>query len=127
MKRLQDLEKKFKVHVYLTTEHLETTHSRMEQLEENYDGTPEMYQAINGLQKLAGNLQNDQVASSVVFAQAESNRRAINIVKVLTSDNSNAYVGLPASIVGRVNLRVKEVTAQARSTSHVRIFGEIKA
>lgn len=126
MKKLHDLEKEIQAHLDLTTEHLETTHSRIEQLEENHDGSPEMDQAINELQKRAENLQNDQVASGVVFAQAESSRSGIDIGKVVTSDNSNAYVGLPASVVGRVNLRVKEVTTQIGSTSHVGVFGEIK-
>lgn len=125
MKQLEAIETKVQAHLDNTNEQLVDTHGRIEQLEDDHDGTPEIDQAIDEARKRVENLQNDQVASSVVFAQAESSRSGIDIGKYVTSEESMAFLGLPASVVGRVDLRVREVNTSMGSTSHVGVFGEI--
>jgi hypothetical protein len=65
-----------------------------------------------------------QVSCGVVFAQAESSRSGVDIGKILTTEKSRAFVGLPPRVVGKVNLRVGEVTTQGGSTSHVGLYPE---
>jgi len=106
-----------------TKKEKETSQELVQQLEEEHDGSTEYDQAIAEVEKRKAVLEADQVACGVVFAQAESSRSGIDIGKVLTSDQSKAFVGLPPSVVGKVNLRVGEVTTQRGSTSFVGVFG----
>lgn len=45
-----------------------------------------------------------------------------DISNVITSDDSRALVGMPESVVGKVNQRIKYVTAQNRSAAAVGVF-----
>jgi hypothetical protein len=96
----------------------------LQRLEETYDSIPNVDQAIAEVEKRAELLETDQVNCGVILAQANASRSGIDIGKVLTTDQSTAFVGLPASVVGKVNLRVSEVTTQGGSTSHVGVFAE---
>ena len=120
---MQVIETAIKEHVDETKKEKETSQELVQQLEEEHDGSTEYDQAIAEVEKRKAVLEADQVACGVVFAQAESSRSGIDIGKVLTSDQSKAFVGLPPSVVGKVNLRVGEVTTQRGSTSFVGVFG----
>jgi hypothetical protein len=111
-------------HLDLMNEQFESTSLRIGELESTYDGSDEADQAMDEAQKRAEIIQAYQVSCGVVFAQAESSRSGIDIGQVMTTDDSFACVGLPSSVVGKVNLRVGQVTTQRGSMSHVGVFAE---
>jgi acetoin utilization deacetylase AcuC-like enzyme len=117
--QLDAIKAKIQEHLSLMNEHFESTSRRIEELENSYDGSDEADQAMDEAKKRAETIQASQVSCGVVFAQAESSRSGIDIGQVLTTDDSFAYVALPSSVVGKVNLRVGIVTTQRGSTSHV--------
>jgi hypothetical protein len=124
-KSLQAVETKLQEHLLLASEQRAEAQKRIQQLEEEHDGTADFDQAIEEATRRVQVLEADQVSCGVVFAQAESTRSGIDIVKVLTSQKSIAFVGLPPSVVGKVNLRIGEVTTTDGSTSHVGVFGSV--
>jgi hypothetical protein len=124
-KSLEAIETKIQEHLLLASEQQTEAQKRIKQLEEEHDGTAEFDQAIDEATKRAQILEADQVSCGVVFTQAESMRSGIDIGKVLTAQKSTAFVGLPPSVVGKVNLRIREVTTTEGSTSHVGVFGNV--
>ena len=70
--------------------------------------------------------ESSQVFCGVVFAQAQSHRSGQQIGNVTTLDHSQAWVGMPASVVGKINQRIGNVRTEASSKAHVGVFsGEI--
>ncbi|KAH7066500.1 hypothetical protein FB567DRAFT_542258 [Paraphoma chrysanthemicola] len=123
-KELKAIEVAIQSHMRNTQEQQAEANRRLEQLEETYDGATDANEAIAEVEKRIELLEMEMVNCGVVFAQTKSSRSGIDIGKVLTTDNSKAFVGLPPSVVGKVNLRVGEVTTQAGSTSHVGVFAD---
>ena len=122
--QLEAVKDKIQEHLDLMKEQFEGASSRIEQLENSDDGSDEIDQAIDDARKRAQIIEANQVSCGVVFTQAESSRSGVDIGQVMTTDDSFAYVGLPSSVVGKVNLRVERVTTQRGSTSHVGVFRE---
>jgi hypothetical protein len=122
---LQAVEDKIQQHLLLAKDQQADARTRIQELDEEHDGTADFDQAIEEATKRIQVLEADQVSCGVVFAQAESMRSGIDIGKVLTSQKSTAYVGLPASVIGKVNLRIGEVKTQDSATSHVGVFGNV--
>jgi hypothetical protein len=118
---LQAVEDKLQGHLLLAKDQQTDARTRIQELEEEHDGSADFDQAIEEATKRVQVLEADQVSCGVVFAQAESMRSGIDIGKVLTSQN----VGMPPSVVGKVNLRIREVTTQDGATSHVGVFGNV--
>jgi hypothetical protein len=96
-------------HLRLMKVQFERTSKRIEELECNDDGSDEVDQAIEEAQKRAELIKAGRVSCGVVFAQAESSRSGIDIGKVLTTEKSLAFVGLPQGVVGKVNLRLRRL------------------
>jgi hypothetical protein len=122
--QLDAVKDKIQEHLDLMIEQFESTTHRIEELENSYDGSDEADQAVDEAKKRAEVIQASQVSCGVVYTQAESSRSGVDINQVLTTDNSFAYVGLPSSVVGKVNLRVEQVITQRGSTSHVGVYCE---
>lgn len=121
---LQAIEEAIQNHMRSTQKQQDEARELLQRLEETYDSISNVDQAIAEVEKRAELLETDQVNSGVIFAQANASRSGIDIGKILTTDQSNAFVGLPASVVGKVDLRISEVTTQGGSTSHVGVFAE---
>jgi hypothetical protein len=119
---LEVIETQVQQHLHRAHEQQIEAENRSQQLEEDHDGTAEYDQAIDEVAKRIEVLEADKVSCGVVFAQVRSKRSGIDIGKVLTTDKSLAYVGLPQNVVGKINLRIGEVTTQGESTSHVGVF-----
>ncbi|KAH7069997.1 hypothetical protein BKA63DRAFT_519941 [Paraphoma chrysanthemicola] len=123
-KDLQAIEAAIHRHMRNTQEQQIEAKRHLEELEEGYDSAANVDEAIAEVEKRIDLLEMEKVNCGVVFAQANSSRSGIDIGKVLTTDDSTAFVGLPISVVGKVNLRVGEVTTQGGSTSYVGVFAE---
>lgn len=126
-KQLQALETKIQEHLDLTKKQQDEAHDRKQELQEEpedeEDGGAQRTLAIKEVEERAHLLEADQISCGVVFSQVRSKRTGQEIGKVITSDNSKALVGLPESVVGKINQRIREVITQKGSTAVVGVFG----
>ena len=93
-----------------------------EEPEDEEDGGAQRALATQEVEKQSGFLEADQVSSAVVFSQVRSKRTGQDISNIITSNDSKALVGMPESVVGKVNQRIKDVTTQNRSAAAVGVF-----
>jgi hypothetical protein len=123
---LQALETQIQEHIDLTKKQYDEVQRRRqgleEELEDEEDGGAQQALATQEIEKQSGLLEADQVSSTVVFSQVRSKRTGQDISQVITSEDSKALVGMPESVVGRVNQRIKDVTTQNRSAAAVGVF-----
>jgi transposase-like protein len=121
--QLDAVKAKVQEHLDFMKDQFKNTSDRIAELENSYDGSDEAVEAVDEVKKRAEIIQANQISCGVIYTQAESSTSGIDIGEVMTTDDSSAYIGLPPSVVGKVNLRVKQVTTQRGSTSHVGVFG----
>lgn len=93
-----------------------------EQSEDEDDALAQRALAIKEIEEQARLLEADQVSCGVLYSQARAHRTQQEISKVITDDNSKAFVGLPKSVIGKINQRIGEVTTQRGSTAVVGVF-----
>lgn len=93
-----------------------------EEPEDEEDGGAQRALATQEVEKQSGFLEADQVSSAVVFSQVRSKRTGQDISNIITSNDSKALVGMPESVVGKVNQRIKDVNTQNRSAAAVGVF-----
>ncbi|KAF1829575.1 hypothetical protein BDW02DRAFT_651242 [Decorospora gaudefroyi] len=113
-----DLMKKQQVEAKARKQELE---EEPEEEDEEDDGAKRKL-AIQAVDERLRVLEADQVSCGVLFLQARSRRSDQDIGKVITSNNSKAFVGMPESVVGKINMRIGEVITQRGSTSFVGVF-----
>ena len=97
-------------------------HELQEEPEDEEDGGAQRTLAIKEVEEQSHLLEADQVSCGVVFSQVRSKRTGQDIGNIITSDDSRALVGMPESVVGKVNQRIKDVTTQRNSTVAVGVF-----
>jgi hypothetical protein len=123
---LQALETQIQEHIDLTKkQHDEVQRHRQElqkEPEDEEDSGAQRALATQEVEKQSGLLEADQVSSVVVFSQVRSKRTGQDISNVITSNDSRVLVGMPESVVGRVNQQIKDVITQNRSAAAVGIF-----
>ena len=124
--QLQALEAKIQEHVDLTKTQQDEAQRRREKLcegaGEEVDGGAQRTLAIHEIDEQSRLIESDQISSAVVLTQVHSKWTDQDITDVMTSDNSRALVGLPESVVGKVNQRIKDVTTQRNSAAAVGVF-----
>lgn len=125
-KKLEELETRIKEHLSLTDQQHDLAQTRkqelQQELEDEDDDGAQRNLAIQEVEKQYRVIEADQEACGIVFAQVWSRRSGQEIGKVLTSDNSRAFVGLPESIVGKINQRIGDVTTEKHSIAVVGVF-----
>ena len=125
--RLLALETTIQEHLELTKTQQADVQERRQELQEEpedeEDGGAQQTLAMKEIEKQSRILEADQVSSGVVLSQARSRRSSQNIGKVVTLDNSKALVGLPESVVGKINQRIQEVRTKRGSNAVVGVFG----
>ena len=123
---MQALETQIQEHIDLTKKQQDEAQRRRQDLQEEpedeKDGGAQRALATQEVEKQKGLLEADQVSSVVVFSQVRSKRTGQYISNVITSDDSKALVGMPESVVGEVNQRIKDVTTKNRSAAAVGVF-----
>ena len=123
---MQALETQIQEHIDLTKKQQDEAQRRRQDLqkepEDEKDGGAQRALATQEVEKQKGLLEADQVSSVVVFSQVRSKRTGQYISNVITSDDSKALVGMPESVVGEVNQRIKDVTTKNRSAAAVGVF-----
>ncbi|OQV11243.1 hypothetical protein CLAIMM_15105 [Cladophialophora immunda] len=123
---LQALEAKIQEHINFTKNQQDEAQRREQELrrvpaDEEDDGAQRTL-ALQEVEKQSRLLEADRASSAVVFSQVRSGRTGQDIGNVMTSDDSRALVGLPESVVGKVNQRIKDVTTQKNSAAAVGVF-----
>jgi len=124
--RLQTLETKIQEHLDLTKVQQDEAQKRKQELEyeleDEEDGVAQRNLAIDEVEVQSHLLESDQVSSGVVFSQVHSQRTGQEIDDIVTSDDSRALVGLPESVIGKIDQRIKGVTTQRNSAALVGVF-----
>lgn len=128
--QLHALEMKIQEHLDTIKHQQEEAQRRMQELEiepedEEDDGAGREL-VIGEVKKQSRLLKADQVSCGVVFSQVRSKRSGQDISDVITSDDSKAFVGMPESVVGKVNQRISNVRTEGGSTAHVGVFQDVR-
>lgn len=125
-RQLQTLETKIQEHLDLTKKQHDEAQGRKQELqeepEEEEDGGAQRTLAIKETEEQSRLLEANQVSCGVVFSQVRSQRSGQEIGKVITSDDSKALVGLPESVVDKINQRIGEVRTERGSAAVVGVF-----
>jgi hypothetical protein len=125
-KQLQTLETKIQEHLNLSRRQQDEAQQRMRELQEEPededDDGAQRTLAMKEVEEQLRQLEADQVACGVVFSQVQSRRSGQDIGNVFTSDDSKALVGLPDSVVGKINQRIKEVRTVNSSVAVVGVY-----
>ncbi|KAH8727034.1 hypothetical protein GQ44DRAFT_825144 [Phaeosphaeriaceae sp. PMI808] len=95
-----------------------------ERLDDDDDDDDVMQQesALKEVEEQSRLLEAGQIDCGVVFSQVRSKRSGQDIGKVITSVDSRAIVGLPESVVGKINQRIREVRTERGSKAVVGVF-----
>ena len=121
-----DLETKIQEHLNLTKRQQDEAQRRKRELQEEpedeEDGGAQPTLAIKEVEVQSRVLEADQVACGVVFSQVRSRRSGQEISNIITSDNSKSLVGLPESVVGNINQRIKDVRTEGGSVAVVGVY-----
>lgn len=125
-KQLQTLEVKIQEHLDLTKRQQEEAEKRRQELQEEpedeEDGGAQRTLAIKEVEAQSRLLEADQVSCGVVFSQVRSKRSGQDISDIVTSDNSQALVGMPESVVGEINQRISGVRTEGGSRAIVGVY-----
>jgi hypothetical protein len=126
-KQSQILETKIQEYLDLSKRQKEEAEERKRELQEEpedeQDGGAQRTLATKEVEEQLRLLAANQVSCGVVFSQVRSRRSGQEIGNVITSNDSKALVGLPESIVGKINQRIGNVTTEHRSKAVVGVFG----
>jgi hypothetical protein len=124
--QLQALETQIHKHIDVTKKQQDEAQRRRQKLleepDDKADGGAQQALATQEVEKQFGLLEADQVLSAIVFSQVRSKLTGQDISNVATSDDSRVLVGMPESVVGKVNQRINNVTTQNRSAAAVGVF-----
>jgi hypothetical protein len=124
--QLQILETNIQEHLDLTWRQQDQAQERKKALEDEpedeEDGGAQRTLAIKEVEQQLRVLEADQVSCGVVFSQVRSKRTGQEISNITTSNNSKALVGLPESIVGKINQRITDVKTEGGSVAVVGVY-----
>jgi hypothetical protein len=124
--QLRALETKIQEHLDLTQRQQdqvqERTRALEDEVEDEEDGGAQRTLAIKEIEQQSRLLEADQVSCGVVFSQVRSKRSGQEISNVITLDNSKALVGLPESVVGKINQRIVDVRTEGDSVAVVGVY-----
>jgi hypothetical protein len=125
-KQLQTLETKIQEHLDLTKRQQGEAQERKRELlkepEDEDDGGAQRTLAVKEVEEQSRLLEADQVSCGVVFSQVRSRRSGQDISNIITLDDSKALVGLPESVVGKINQRITDVRTEGGSVAVVGVY-----
>lgn len=120
------LEAKIQEHMDLTkrqqAEALQRKRELEEEPEDEEDGGAQRTLAIREVEEQSRLLEADQVSCGVIFSQVRSKRSGQDISNIVTSGDSRALIGLPESVVGRINQRIRDVRTEEGSAAVVGVY-----
>ncbi|CAI6334705.1 unnamed protein product [Periconia digitata] len=123
-RQLQTLEFKIQEHLDSTKKQLQDAQARKVELEEDEDEEEDDAQRMLAIQEVKEQerlLEANQVSCGVMHSQVEALSRQ-DISNVETLDNSEAYVGMPSSVAGKIDQRIKDVRTVNGSRAVIGVF-----
>ncbi|KAI8943378.1 hypothetical protein NX059_001392 [Plenodomus lindquistii] len=131
MRRLQGIEKYLQQHLGASKQQLVLAQQRNSELEEEpedeEDGGAQRTLAVREVEDRERVLEADHVSSGVMLSQVSSTLSGLEIGDFVTPNYSKAFVGLPESVIGKINTRIGNVTTTDNSRGHVRVLrGDLK-
>ena len=93
-----------------------------EEPEDEEDGGAQRTLASKEVDEQFDLLEADQVSCGVLYGQVRSQRTGQEIANVITSVDSRTLVGMPESVVGKINQRIGNVTTEKNSSAAVGVF-----
>ncbi|PZD29772.1 hypothetical protein A1F96_04896 [Pyrenophora tritici-repentis] len=125
-RQLQTLKAKIQEHLDLTKRQqdqaLERRRALEDEPEDEEDGGAQRTLAVKEVDQQSRLLEADQVSCGVIFSQVRSKRSGQEISNIITLDNSKAVVGLPESVVGKINQRITDVRTEGGSVAVVGVY-----
>jgi hypothetical protein len=125
-KQLQALEVKIEEHLDLTRRQQDEAKQRKQELEvepeDEEDGGAQRILVMKEVDEQSRLLEAAQVSCGVVFSQVRSKRSGQEISNITTSNNSKALVGLPESVVGKINQQISDVKTEGSSVAVVGVY-----
>ena len=126
MEQFQTLEKTIQEHVEVTKAAQSAVERQKLGLEQNFDdeGDDDAQHelAMREVEEESRLLEADQVSSGVIFSQVHGRLTRQDISNVTTADDSRALVGLPESVVGKIEQRIRGVNTERNSAAAVGVF-----
>lgn len=125
-RQLQTLETRIQENLDLTkkqhNEVIERMQSLQEEPEDEEDDGAERTLATNEVEERLRLLEASQASCGMMFAQVRSERSGQDISDVVTSNNSRAFVGLPESVVGNIDQKIRGVRTEGGSVAVVGVY-----
>lgn len=122
---MQLLGKRIEEHVELVKTREAEVQIRMQDRKLDDDGDDaNVTQAIMEIKKQQTVLEKDKIVSGRIYAQVKSKRTGQKIGDVITSSNSKAWVGMPKSIVGKINQTIGDVKTNGGSVAYVGVMND---
>ncbi|KAF2451233.1 hypothetical protein P171DRAFT_425760 [Karstenula rhodostoma CBS 690.94] len=130
-RQLQTLETKIQEHLDFTIRQQEEAKTRKQELQEEpedeEDDGAQRNLAIKEVEEQSRLLEANQVSCGVVFSQVRPKWSGQDISDIVTSDNSQALVGMPESVVGKINQLIRGVKTEGGSRAIVGVYsGDIR-
>ena len=126
MEQFQTLEKTIQEHVEMTKRAQSVVDRQKLELEQDLgdEGDDDVQQelAMREVEEEFRLLEADQVSSGVILSQVHSRLTGQDISNVTTADDSRALVGLPESVVGKIEQRICGVNTERNSAAAVGVF-----
>ncbi len=124
--QLQTLESQIQTHLELTKKLTSEVSDRRRQLQADHDDDEEdetqVISAIGEVKEQSQVLEQDEISTGVFHAQVHARVTGQEIGDVMTEEGSSALVGMPKSVVGKINQRIGNVTTRGSSSTVVGVF-----
>ncbi|KAK5697079.1 hypothetical protein LTR17_024044, partial [Elasticomyces elasticus] len=116
---------KLETHLELTKTTSSQVGERRQELEaetETEEEDPQRALAIQEVDQQSQFLEQAEIFTEVLRAQVHAQVTGQEIGDVVTEEGSSALVGLPKSVVGKINQRIGNVTTRGKSSAAVGVF-----
>lgn len=122
--QLQILETKIETHLELTKKLISKVSERKLQLQGAMDDEDDddVERTLSEVDKQSHMLEQEQVSTGIFHSQVHARVTGQEIGDVLTEGGSSALVGLPKSVVGKINQRIGNVTTSGNSSATIGVF-----
>lgn len=125
--QLQTLELAVREHIEMTRSAQVEAQRRRAEIERGGEDDGDDAQQVLAVQEVDQRsrlLEADQVSSGVALVQVRQGLSEQDISKVFTDEDSRAVVGMPASVVGKVNQRIRDVQTKGNSAAVVGVYAD---
>ena len=123
---MQDLEIQISERMQMTKQQRSESEDKVRDLEDgNSDGDEDEMERVAAAAKCKKQsrlLEDVQASYGVMFSQVRSARTGQTIREIVTDKNSRAFVGMPESVVGKVEQLIEGVRTTDGSVAYVGVF-----